>query len=78
MCIRDSFIGENVVIQNSVIGPFVSLEEGVHIKDSRINKSIVQAHSIVKNARIENSLLGKSVNYNEKARDISIGDFSTH
>lgn len=72
------FIGENVVVQNSVIGPFVSLEEGVHIKDSRINNSIVQAHSIVKNARIENSLLGKSVNYNEKARDISIGDFSTH
>lgn len=72
------FIGENVVIQNSVIGPFVSLEEGVHIKDSRINNSIVQAHSIVKNARIENSLIGKSVNYNEKTRDLSIGDFSTH
>ncbi len=72
------FIGENVVIRNSVIGPFVSLEEGVQIKDSRINNSIVQSHSIVKNARIENSLLGKSVNYNEKPRDLSIGDFSTH
>lgn len=71
------FIGENVVVQNSVVGPFVSLEEGVQVKDSRINNSIVQSHSIVKNARIENSLLGKSVNYNEKPRDLSIGDFST-
>ncbi len=71
------FIGENVVIRNSVIGPFVSLEEGVQIKDSRINNTIVQSHSIVKNARIENSLIGKSVNYNEKPRDLSIGDFST-
>ncbi|OSZ79489.1 nucleotidyltransferase [Chitinophagaceae bacterium IBVUCB1] len=71
------YIGNNVVIKNSVIGPFVSLEAGVQVKDSRINNSIIQAHSIVKNARIENSLLGKSVNYNEKPRDLSIGDFST-
>ena len=71
------FIGENVVVKNSVIGPFVSLEEGVYVKDSRINNSIIQSHSIVKNVRIENSLLGKNVNYNEKPRDISLGDFST-
>jgi glucose-1-phosphate thymidylyltransferase len=71
------FIGENVVIKNSVVGPFVSLEEGVHVKDSRINNTIIQAHSIVKNARIENGLLGKSVNYNEKPKDLSLGDFSS-
>ncbi|MBS1773741.1 MAG: nucleotidyltransferase [Bacteroidetes bacterium] len=72
------YIGENVVIKNSVVGPFVSIEEGTMVKDSRINNSIVQAHSIVKNVRIENSLLGKHVNYNEKPRDLSLGDFSTH
>ncbi|HEY1031323.1 MAG TPA: sugar phosphate nucleotidyltransferase [Flavipsychrobacter sp.] len=71
------FIGENVVIKNSVIGPFVSLERGVNVEDSRVNNSIIQADSIVKNARIENSLLGKSVNYNEKPKDLSLGDFST-
>jgi glucose-1-phosphate thymidylyltransferase len=70
------FIGENVVVKNSVIGPFVSLEEGVQIKDCRINNSIIQSHSIVKNARIEGSLVGKSVNYNEKPKDLSLGDFS--
>lgn len=71
------YIGEGVVITNSVVGPHVSLESGVQVIDSRISNSIVQADSIVKNARIENSMLGKSVNYTEKPQDISLGDFST-
>ncbi len=70
------FIGENVVIKNSVIGPFVSLERGCNVEDSRIGNSIVGSDSIVKNARIENAMLGKSVNYNEKPRELSLGDFS--
>src|SRR5690606_4321467 len=71
------YIGEGVVITNSDVGPHVSLESGVPLIDSRINNSIVQSDSIVKNARIENSMLGKSVNYSEKPQDVSLGDFST-
>lgn len=71
------FIGENVVLNNSVVGPHVSLGAGVQISDSRISNSIIQADSIVKNAVLENSLLGKSVNYSEKPSDMSLGDFST-
>lgn len=71
------YIGENVVITNSVVGPHVSLEDGVQVSDSRISNSIIQADSIVKNACLENSMLGKSVNYTEKPRDLSLGDFST-
>jgi len=71
------FIGENVVIRNSVIGPFVSVEAGTTIEDSRINDSIIQANNIVKNARLAHSLLGKHVNYTDKPRDLSLGDFST-
>jgi len=72
------FIGKGVSVKNSVIGPMVSLEKGVTIEDSRISNSIVQADSIVKNACIENSMLGKSVTYMEKPSELSIGDFSTH
>jgi len=72
------FIGKGVTVKNSVVGPMVSLEKGVTIEDSRISNSIVQADSIVKNACIENSMLGKSVTYMEKASELSIGDFSTH
>lgn len=71
------FIGANVTVKNSVIGPFVSLEADVTVEDSRISNSIVQANSVVKNARLDNSLLGKHVTYTDKSLDISLGDFST-
>jgi glucose-1-phosphate thymidylyltransferase len=74
--IQPCFIGENVVITNSVVGPFVSLESGVQVENARISNSIVQSDSIVKNTCIENSMLGKSVIYSEAKRELSIGDFS--
>jgi len=75
--IAPCFLAENVVIKNSVVGPFVSVEAGTVIEDSRISNSIVQANSIVKNACLNNSLLGKNVNYMSKSQDLSLGDFST-
>ncbi|MBS1589219.1 MAG: nucleotidyltransferase [Bacteroidetes bacterium] len=75
--IAPCFLGENVVIRNSVVGPNVSLEAGVVVEDSRITNSIVQAHSTIKNARFDNSLIGKHVVYVHQAEDLSLGDFST-
>lgn len=71
------YIGENVVIKNSVIGPHVSIENGAEIVDSRITNSVIQSNSVVKNARLDNSILGKSVNYMDNPRDVSLGDYST-
>lgn len=71
------FIGSGAVVKNSVIGPHVSLEKGVTVEDSRLRNSIVQADSIVKNAQLTNSMLGKSVTYIEKPGDLSLGDYST-
>jgi len=71
------FIGENVVVKNSVVGPHVSVEAGAQIYDSRIKNSIIQSDTVVKNVQLENSLLGKNVNYSEKPGELSLGDFST-
>ncbi len=75
--IQPCFIGENVVVRNSVVGPHVSLEEGVTVEDSRVTNSIIQASSNVKNMQLENSMLGKNVTYIEKPKELSLGDFST-
>jgi len=74
--IAPCFIADGVVVKNSVVGPHVSLEKGVTIEDSRITNSIIRADSIVKNARIDNSIIGKSVTYIDKPREVSLGDFS--
>ncbi len=75
--IQPCFLGENVVVKNSVVGPNVSLEKGVQIEDSRIANSIIQAQSVVKNANLDNTMLGKEVIYHEKPKALSLGDFST-
>jgi glucose-1-phosphate thymidylyltransferase len=75
--IQPCFLGENVVVRNSVVGPYVSLEEGVTVEDSRVTNSIIQANSIVKNMQLENSMLGKNVTYIGKPQELSLGDFST-
>ncbi len=63
-------------IKNSVVGPHVSLEKGVVIEDSRVRNSIIQMDSIVKNAQIDNSILGKNVTYTDNPKQLSLGDFS--
>ena len=72
------YIGAGVVIKNSVIGPYVSLEKGVVIEDARIINSVIQNDSVVKNACITASMLGKNVTYTNKPDELSLGDFSTH
>ncbi len=71
------YVGENVVVKNSVIGPHVSLEKGSVVEDSRIVNSIIQANTVVKNAQIDISILGKNVTYIDKPKELSLGDFST-
>ena len=74
--IAPCFLADGVSVTNSVVGPHVSLEKGVIVEDSRIVNSIIGANSIVKNANLHTSMLGKEVNYNEKPHEANLGDFS--
>ena len=76
--IEPCFIGENVVIKNSKIGPHVSIGGNTTIENSVITKSIIQNDTFVKEAILNNSMIGnKSVfNGNNINQEVSIGDFS--
>jgi len=74
--IQPCFLGEDVVVRNSVVGPHVSLEKKVVVEDCRIVNSIIQSESVVKNAHIKDSMLGKNITYIEKPKELSLGDFS--
>jgi glucose-1-phosphate thymidylyltransferase len=71
------FIGDNVVIENSIVGPYVSISEGTSVADSRITNSIIQKHSQVRKAILDDSLLGNFVNFEGKSSRLDLGDFST-
>lgn len=70
------YIGEDVVLVNATVGPNVSLGKGCHVIDSTIKNSLVQTHSHIKNAKLDNAMIGNYVNYDGNFTSISIGDYS--
>jgi glucose-1-phosphate thymidylyltransferase len=75
--IQPCFIGENVTMENSIVGPYVSVGEKSIVKKSVIENSIVQTNSKIENACITNSMIGNFVQKISKAEDVSIGDYTT-
>lgn len=71
------FVGDDTVIENSVIGPYVSIGKNSYIKDSRITNSIIQTNTRISQAVLENSMLGNFVNFEAKSLDLSVGDYNT-
>jgi len=70
------YIGKNVVLTNATIGPNVSLGDGCHVTDSNIKNSLIQTHSHIKNAHLDNAMIGNHVSFEGKFTSISIGDYS--
>ena len=70
------FIGEDVILKNATVGPNVSLGRGCHVIDATIKNSLVQTHAHIKNANLDNAMIGNHVSFDGKFSSISIGDYS--
>lgn len=70
------FIGDNVHIEQSIIGPHVSIGSNSCIKNSVIVNSVIQSDTSIENANLANSMLGNKVNYQGEKSEISLGDYS--
>jgi glucose-1-phosphate thymidylyltransferase len=74
--IEPCFIGENVVLKNATIGPNVSLGNGCKVENATLKNSLVQNLTHIKNATLDNAMIGSHVIYNGTFTSISIGDYS--
>jgi glucose-1-phosphate thymidylyltransferase len=70
------FIGKGVKLKNSTIGPHASIGEGTVIEDSTVKNSIIQTQALVKNAALDNAMIGNHAVFNGDFTNISIGDYS--
>jgi glucose-1-phosphate thymidylyltransferase len=70
------YIGENVVLKNATVGPNVSLGNNTKVEDSTIKNSLVQTNSTIRNANLDNAMIGNHAVFNGKFTSISIGDYS--
>jgi glucose-1-phosphate thymidylyltransferase len=76
LVIEPCYIGNNVVLTNSIIGPHVSVGDNSIIDNSIIKNSVLQKDTKVNNCNIQNSMLGNGAEVKGKALDLSISDYT--
>jgi len=69
-------IGPNTKLENCSIGPFVSIGNNCELIDSEVKNSLIQNHTTIKKANLEEAMIGNHVFYNGDFTKISIGDYS--
>lgn len=74
--IEPCYIGDDVVLINSVVGPHVSIGSASRIENTVISNSIVQKEAKLKNAVVSKSLIGIAAEVSGKQVDLSISDYS--
>ncbi len=74
--IQPCYIGENVRLIDSQVGPNVSIGDNSVVENSSIQNSLIQTNTSVKNAKLDNAMIGNHVEYNGEFTAISIGDYS--
>ncbi len=76
LIIPPCYIGENVKITNSKVGPHVSLGNGTVVENSNIENSLIQEKTVINHGNLSNSMIGNNAQYVGVAREISLGDYS--
>lgn len=71
------FIDKDVTIENSSIGPKVSIESGTVIKNSTIENSIIRDNASLDNVHTEGSTIGAYTSLKNVKGKIDVGDHSS-
>lgn len=74
--IQPVYIGDDVEIENCIIGPHASIESGCRLKKSTVKNSLIQAQSTLENCHIEHSTIGKHVELKDVEQQVHLGDHS--
>lgn len=70
------FIANGVVLKNSIVGPYASIGQGTVIEDSTVKNSIIQTNATIKNANLDNAMIGNYAIFDGNFTNVSIGDYS--
>jgi glucose-1-phosphate thymidylyltransferase len=69
-------IHESCEIDQSIIGPFVTIAEGAKINRCQIADSIIESNASVSECVLENSIIGANAVLKGKKINLNIGDSS--
>lgn len=74
--IEPCYIGNNVELSESIIGPYVSIGHNSKITNSIVKNSVIQISATIINANISDSIIGIGAEVKGKSVDLSISDYS--
>ena len=74
--IQPVFIPKGCVIENSVVGPHVTLGRDSHVKNSVVSNCLIQHKSQIINGNIKDSMIGSNCVIQGRASDLSVGDYT--
>ena len=77
LVVHPCYIEDDVVLKNSIVGPYVSISKGTMIENSVVKNSIIQSKTILKNKLIENSMIGNNTKLEGRMEDLSVGDYNS-
>ena len=75
--IQPCYIGPNVQISNSNVGPHVSIGAGSVLNEVIVSNSIIGEKTQLSKALLSASMIGSNANFTGRSKDLSLGDFST-
>jgi glucose-1-phosphate thymidylyltransferase len=71
------YIGRNVTLENSIIGPNVSIGEGTEISHSIIKNSIIGKQTQLSGMNLDESMIGNHTSLTRQLEKLSVGDYNT-
>lgn len=74
--VEPCYIARGVKIENSKIGPYVSIGENTIIKDSVISNTIIQTNTSLLKVITSNSMIGSNAIVEGTTQEMSLGDYS--
>ncbi len=74
--IAPSFVSPTATIEDSVVGPHVSIADGARVVNSMLRDSIINAQASVEDALLEHSIVGEHTVVRGRPGRINIGDSS--
>jgi glucose-1-phosphate thymidylyltransferase len=69
-------IGANASLENCIVGPYVSIDDDATIENSIVRNCIVGLNTVIRDANIEESLIGDNVEVVGASTQLNIGDNS--
>jgi len=74
--IHPVFIGKNVKIHNSIIGPYATINDNCTISNSKIHDSIINSHTTITDSVLHESLIGEHCKVDNQSKKLYLGEYS--